>query len=199
VHALRQAGRRQRRRQLQAGVFATTAGTASSVVHGAGSRRRLVTPEADWPWQCQDLITEFGFTGAVQSWQCPNDGLWLIGACGASGANVRQSARQAHSLNLGGAGAKVTVLARLLKGSRLDILVGEEGSAMSAGRDVLGEPIFSGSGGGASVVSLMYNDVIMSPCLGQLALTNAFRLTCLPCCCARLWSGMEGQQCGRQC
>jgi hypothetical protein len=69
----------------------------------------------EWPWSVNGHATEFGFTGTVVPWEVPMDGLYLIGAHGASGSDVRHMFKK-KIVNKGGSGAMIAVMVKLNKG-----------------------------------------------------------------------------------
>ena len=116
----------------------------------------------EWPWVVYGTATEYQMTGQVFKYRVPTDGLYLIGANGASGATVRhlfkRDARRGNAFvqNKGGRGARLCCLLSLKKGTHLAILVGEEGQPYYTGT--------SGAGGDRLVsggVSNVFNNKLV--------------------------------------
>lgn len=121
-----------------------------------------VKHEIAWPWSPSGHAFEYGFTGHIEKFDVPMDGLYLIGAHGASGADVRHLFKKGH-VNQGGRGAKLCCLSKLNKGQTLGIIVGGEGRAQYNGTTAEGDRMVSGGGGGASIVMILHKSDTRAP------------------------------------
>eukprot|EP00614_Pseudopedinella_elastica_P015590 CAMPEP_0172585492 /NCGR_PEP_ID=MMETSP1068-20121228/4910_1 /TAXON_ID=35684 /ORGANISM="Pseudopedinella elastica, Strain CCMP716" /LENGTH=294 /DNA_ID=CAMNT_0013379979 /DNA_START=186 /DNA_END=1067 /DNA_ORIENTATION=+ len=128
-----------------------------------GGQSTVKNPIA-WPWVRDGNATEFNFRGVVELWDVPADGLYLIGAHGASGADVRHLYRKG-AINRGGGGAMLACMKKLNKGQQLAILAGGEGGAQYNGTTRDGDRMVSGGGGGASCVMIWHTSTTRAPLL----------------------------------
>jgi|AntAceMinimDraft_5_1070358.scaffolds.fasta_scaffold132588_1 hypothetical protein len=103
-----------------------------------------VTHAVAWPWAPNGHATEFHFKGQLEAYEVPMDGLYLVGAVGASGADVRHLFKRG-TVNRGGRGASLACLLKLNKGQRLGIVVGGAGKAQYSGTSADGDRMVSGS------------------------------------------------------
>jgi hypothetical protein len=105
---------------------------------------------------------DFGYTGAVQTFVAPTDGVYELAAWGAAGGNG-QAESQGYSTYVGGAGGYVSGELQLTAGQVLYVAVGEHsdsttvatyGGGGKGGFDTA-EPGGAGSGGGATDFRLL--------------------------------------------
>ena len=96
----------------------------------------------------EGLVT---LNGGIQIWTVPVTGSYVIEAAGGSGANGTNQSSSPAIWKLGGLGAKMKGTFQLKKGTKLKILVGQEGGTTS---DFPDRP---GGGGGGSFVTLFNN------------------------------------------
>lgn len=104
------------------------AGTNNNWI-AASKSYSLTIVESDW---------SYGYTGDVQTWECPVDGIWELEAMGAKGQDN-------NSFN-GGRGADVAGQVYIKEGQKLYIYVGQAGST-SAGFNGGGSSSSTGGGG----------------------------------------------------
>jgi hypothetical protein len=97
-----------------------------------------VTHAIAWPWATNGHATEFHFKGQLEAYEVPMDGLYLVGAVAASGADVRHLFKKGTT-NRGGRGASLACLLKLNKGQRLGVIVGGAGKAQYNGTSVDGD------------------------------------------------------------